>query len=291
MTDWKISTARSIHGVSNVEYITVTWSHKTPGTAQAQEEEIVLKKLILLWFLALAIVGVPLAGLAQATFRQYAYVADSGGVSVASITSRAITLGAGDLVIVSCRTGNGSASNIMVSSSPSNTFKQLTAQIGGPGSQQVSYAMNARPGSTTFTCTPNLSSPYQSMVVLDYGMPPNSGALDQQGGSTTPPGLTYTSPSLSTSSAGPELIVLCGTVGSAEYAFTGGAIGSWRTTLRGVSGASPKAHADQGCEDAIAGSKQKSITGRITYGSKQPWAATVGTFVLEWQPRSSPKAH
>jgi hypothetical protein len=244
----------------------------------------VLKKLSPLLFLALAVVGVPLAGLAQATFRQYTYVADSGGVNVASITSPAITLGAGDFVHVSCRTGYGSIKSIVVTSSPSNTFTQLAIQAGGPGSQQSSYAMNVRAGSTTFTCTPNDGAAYQSMIVLDYGVSPNSGALDQQVGSTTPAEPTYTSPTF-TSSSGAELIILCGTVASTDYAFTAGPIGSLRTTLRGVSAPSLRSHADAGCEDAIARVGQKSITGRMTYGSKQPWAVTVGTFVLKGPPK------
>ena len=243
-----------------------------------------LKKLIPLFFLALALVGVPLAGLAQATFRQYTYVADSGGVNVASITSPAITLGAGDFVLVSCRAGYGSAKSIVVTSSPSNTFSQLTVQAGGPGSQQSSYAMNVKAGSTTFTCTPNIASPYQSMIVLDYGVSPGSGALDGQAGSTTPAEPTYTSPAFSTSSSDTELIILCGTVASTDYAFTAGSIGSLRATLRGVSASSLRSHADAGCEDAITRVSQKSINGRITYGKSQPWAATVGTFVLKARP-------
>ena len=267
--------------MSNLEFITVTWPHKTPGTAQAQQEEIVLKRFSPLLFLALAVVGVPLAGLAQATFRQYTYVADSGPNNVASITSPAITLSAGDFVYVSCRTGNGSARSIAVSSSPNNTFTQLNAQAGGPGSQQSASAMNVQAGPTTFTCTPNVPSPYQSMIVLDYGVSLNSGALDRQVGSTTGGTSTYTSPPFNISYAGPELIILCGTVGSANDAFTAGSIGSLRATLRGVSASSLKSHADAGCEDAIIAAPQKLIKGRINYGSPQPWAATVGTFVLK----------
>jgi len=267
--------------VLNLEFITVTWPHKTPGTAQAQEEEIVLKKLSLLLFVALAVAGVPLAGLAQATFRQVTYVADSGGTNVAFITSPAITLGAGDFVHVSCRTGFGSTKSIVVRSNPPNAFNPLPIQAGGPGSQQSSYAMNVRPGPTTFTCAPNAPAPYQSMIVLHYSVPFGSGALDKWVGSTTPAEPTYTSPSFSTSSSGAELIILCGTVASTDYAFTAGSIGSLKTTLRGVSAYSLQAHADAGCEDAIATVPQKLIKGRITYGESQPWAVTVGTFVLK----------
>jgi hypothetical protein len=275
--------------VLNLEFITVTWPPKTPGTAQAQEEEIMLKKLIPLFFLALALVGVPLAGLAQATFRQYTHVSDSGGTNVGFITSPAITLSAGDFVLVSCRTGNGLATSIAVTSSPSNAFKQLAVQAGGPGSQQSSYAVNVRSGSTTFTCTPNAPSPYQSMIVLDYGVSPNTVFLDKQAGSTTPSKPTYTSPAFSTSSSAAELMILCGTVGGGNNIFTAGSFGPLKTTLRGVSASSLKSNADMACEDAIAPTRQASIWGRIAYGSSQPWAATVGAFLLEAPAKSSPK--
>jgi len=245
----------------------------------------VLKRLSLLLFLALAVVGIPLAGLAQATFRQYTYVADSGGGNVATITSPAIIVGAGDLVYVSCRTGFGSTKSIVVTSSPPNTFTQLAIQAGGPGSQQSSYALNVRQGSTTFACAPNAPAPYQSMIVLDYGVFPNSAAFDKQVGSTTPAGTIYTSPPFSTSASGTELIILCGTVASTDYAFAEGSIGSLKTTLRGVSARLLKGPADAGCEDALSTVSQRSITARITYATRQPWAATVGTFVLKAPPK------
>ena len=250
-----------------------------------------LKRFSPLLFLAFAVVGVPLAGLAQATFRQYTYVADNGPVNVLSITSPAIPLVAGDFVYVFCRSNTGPRS-IAVTSSPSNTFRSLTLQNNGSSiAEQASYATSVVAGPTTFTCTPSIGVNYQSMIVLDYGVSPDSSALDAQAGGTNAGESTYTSPSFSTLSSSAELIIMCGTVGSASYAFTAGSIGSLRTTLRGVSASSLKHTADAACEDAIARVPQRSIKGGITYGSRQPWAATVGTFELKGPARQSPKVH
>jgi hypothetical protein len=95
---------------------------------------------------------------ATPTFKQYTYVADTGSGKLGSITSPAITLTSGDFVFVFCQTRD-SATGFTVTSSPANTFNQLTSQTAA-STEQASYSVNAGSGSTTFTCTPSASAAY-----------------------------------------------------------------------------------------------------------------------------------
>jgi len=87
-------------------------------------------------------------------YKQSTFVAEGSSTPVASITSPAMTVAAGDLLIVFCRSGPSTQTGVTVTSSPANTFNQLTAQVNTWGVEQESYALSAGAGSTTFTCTP-----------------------------------------------------------------------------------------------------------------------------------------
>lgn len=214
------------------------------------------------------------------TFSKYTFVTDSGSTSVASITSPAIILGSGDFVVVSCRTGTASQT-VTVTSSPANTFTQLTAQSSATvGSSQMSYALTVSSGSTTFTCTPSASSGFQSMVVLDYTHTGASAAFDAQGGSTTCNAGAGTNQCqvASFSTAANVTIIQCGTVGS-TLVWSAATIGANAAVLRGVSSGALANNADQGCQDTTFNPAQTGITAALQYSSTNlAGSTTVASF-------------
>lgn len=215
-------------------------------------------------------------------FAAYTY-AKENTTSLSSITTTgantggAITLTSGDFVIVFCRGYQPSVSSFTVTSSPSNTWTQLTAQsITSEQIVQASYSNGTAAGSTSFTCTPNAASQYMSVVVLQYHHTMSS--FGTQTGTTASAATTFTSGSFSTSA--PSLIVFCTSMSSTSTYTTAGSIGSLTTTMRGTSGSNLTSGGDAGCEDASSNASQSSITASMTTnaGSSLYWAGTVATF-------------
>ena len=219
------------------------------------------------------------AGGNSAIFKQYTYVPERNSASIASITSPSIVLAAGDFVVVSCGTPENLTSSV-ATSTPANTFAPLTFANNANGTGiQTSYAMNVSAGSTTFTCTPNASAGYQSMVVLDYSGVATSAALDVNigDGSQWDPG--YVSAPFSTTSSATELMLLCGRWGDFTKTFTAGSMGAASAVLRGVSGSSITGNANQACEEVTTTATQTNITASLTYGQSNPIAVNIGTFI------------
>lgn len=212
------------------------------------------------------------------SFVAYTFVANTNcGGTCASITSSAITLTAGDFVLVFCRNGNTGGNAEVVTSSPANTWTQLSSHsTASVATEQASYSFGVGAGSTTFTCTPTLAASSNSMIVLQYH-PGFLTALDVQqfgdnaGANTT----TLTSATFTTTAKG--LIIWCTTTGALGITYTAGSIGSGSGTLRGFSAASNGVGSDA-CEDNLTSGSQASITAAMSISSSQKFAGTVGAF-------------
>lgn len=97
---------------------------------------------------------------------QVGYVSDTGGTSGASITSGSISL-SGGCYVVACHAyqSGGGMTGITVTSSPSGSWSQFSSHIISTEALVMDLA-SLSSGSTTFTCTPTVSSQLQSMVVM-----------------------------------------------------------------------------------------------------------------------------
>jgi hypothetical protein len=215
------------------------------------------------------------AGASTYTFSQYTFVAEQSS-SLASITSPSITTTAGDVAIVWCRSQASTVTSITATDSKSDAFTALTFRTASsPGAAQGSYSLNLAGGSTTFTCTPNVSVAFQAMVVLVYNHSGAAATFDTQTGNTHSSTSTATSPTFSTSTAG--LVIMCGSVNGFRT-FTAGNIGGSASTLRGVSAASLVTTSDAGCEDKQFVAAQTNITAAITANTLVNWDETVVAF-------------
>jgi hypothetical protein len=220
---------------------------------------------------------------ARAGFTNYTYVANTGVGSVSSITSPALTMSGGDFVLVMCAS-TAATTGDPASSTPSNTFNTLTFQAdSGDYQVQLSYATNMASGSTTFTCTPNVSSAFQSMIVLHYA--PSTVTMTspvdvQSGGYNNGTVSTFTVPpsgSITTTNA-KDTIILCGGGTITAGAFTAGSIGGTGATLRGVDGATLGTSSKFGCEDLAVTTTQSMITGSISNANTGNWTGTIAAF-------------
>lgn len=218
-------------------------------------------------------------------FAASTYVANSGSNS-ASITSPAIKLLAGQFALVHCAADEVTVTGITATSSPSNTWSQLTLRsVATQVYVQDSYNANVGAGSTTFTCTPNTSAQL-SMIVLVYSGVATTSSLDVQAGGTAAAASTVTSSSFSTSQ-NVELIIACASGPGSGISWNGpwtpGLIGSPTATLRQISnytatGSSAKTASD-GCEDTITSTTQSTITAAISnVGASATMVESVAAF-------------
>jgi hypothetical protein len=193
------------------------------------------------------------------TYSQGTHLNQNASV-LASITSSALTLGAGDFVVLYCQVNSADTITMTGSSSPTSTPTALTQQnlpSHGSGGRMIYFA-NMAAGSTTFSCNFSPNGQYMSMAVVDY---------THTGGNTFDASVssfsatvnnTWTSPAFSTTGA--DLIVLCRGTGFDNGSYSAGAIGANTATLRD--------HGDTtGCEDTQFATAQTSITGSMTYSS------------------------
>jgi hypothetical protein len=209
-------------------------------------------------------------------FFQSTFVTTTSATPIASITSPALTLTAGDFVFVACRTGT-STTTITATSTPANTFTRSSGTgTASLGTIQTSWSFGVAAGSTTFTCTPAGTGPFQNMVVLEYH-PGFLTTIDSQVGSSgSGTGTTITSASFSTAAKG--LIIMCVTTNAGNH-MTAGTIGSGSATLREVSdGIGTNTAANTGCEDSITAASQSTITGTLTLNASENWVSTVNSF-------------
>lgn len=216
-------------------------------------------------------------------FETSTWVSDVAGSS-ASVTSPAIPLSAGQLAYVHCVTYTGNViTGFTVTSSPSNTFVKLNAQLNGVTGPAIqdSYALNVGAASTTFTCTPNTSAAHLSMVVLIYSGLLTSGAFDVQATGTSTSSSAVTTGTFSTATNVEVVIDCAGSLGAGP-AWTAGSIDSATAILRQVDSISPAYGASYGaCEDIITSARQTNITAAISStGSPTSMSATAAAFKI-----------
>jgi len=214
------------------------------------------------------------SGASTYTFVDYTYVAVNAS-SLASITSPALTLSAGDFAVVAWR--GVITSSPTFSNSCGDTFTELTGTVWvGVAYFQMAYVLSTCSGSITFTVTPTSSTTFQSMTVLHYSHTGAAASFDSQVTDTAGPGAnSITSTSFNTSAAG--LTIFCSTL-DGSVPFSVGNIGGSAGTERGRSAAS--GNADMMCEDRQFGSAQTGITAAMSDNdpSTYSWGATVGNF-------------
>lgn len=219
---------------------------------------------------------------AQSTYPQYVPGASSfASASAASITSSAVTVSAGDLVVAYCRGGTTTAASVVLSSSVSiGSFTgvgfDLITSGSGTGYGEAFYLMGATSGgSSTFTCTPSVASTFQGITVMVFH-PGNLTSVDytaiaNQTGSSLK---VYTTPTFSTTGAG--LIVVCGDGLFGAEPFMPGFIGPYAASFSQglVSGAAA-------CESTVTTAAQASITanmGSVSGNSGAQWGGAILSF-------------
>ncbi len=200
-----------------------------------------------------------------------AFIAASGG----AYTSPALTLTAGDFVLVFCMNTNTAGIFFTITSTPANTFTNVTSLFQSQnGSMTQAYAFGAGAGSTTFTCTPASNVTGRSMIVLQYH-PGFLTVLDtSQTGASLSPATTLTSTAFTTAAKG--LIIFCARAGVGAQTFTAGAIGGATATLRGFDLGS---NAGSGmCEDTTPATSQSTITAAVSYSTGANATGIVAAF-------------
>jgi hypothetical protein len=198
-------------------------------------------------------------------FNRYTYVVATNSTVIASITSPSILVTANDLVAVVCSAAKTALTGITASSSGSGyswTRRSLQQYSGSPTYQQVSWAVAPATGSFTYTCTPNTSSGYQQMMVVDFS---GTGTSVETGtGGSTSTTTTPTSGSFSTSQRTLILDCLSMTQGSTTGTWTAGSIAGNGATLIAVNAASLSTAAQMGCEVYQATASVSSVTAAVS---------------------------
>lgn len=164
-------------------------------------------------------------------------MASSGGSSVTSITSPAITVTAGDFVFGLCQQAALSGGTTSTISSPANTFHQLTVSSTASGTVQGFYSLSAGAGSTTFTCNFGQSNNFAQVFVYTFHHSGVSAAFisgtDVSAGLTCASSASCTSGTFSTGAVTPGLVAYCGSI-PANETWTAGNIGGSASTLQGT---------------------------------------------------------
>lgn len=189
--------------------------------------------------------------------------------SASSITSPALTMTAGDFVYVECLFSAGTTT-ITTTSTPSNTWHELTSSGAAIGGMQPAYAFSVGAGSTTFTCNYSPASAVQIIIVLQYH-PGFLSAFDVETvdlGSSS--GTNVQTPSSFTTTA-QGLIIVCGHDDSTTPTWSAGLIGSTTATLR-------RADLTLACEDTMPNAAQGAIKGALTLSSSANWIVHAKAF-------------
>lgn len=193
----------------------------------------------------------------------YTYVSDSTAIS---LTSPAMSVTAGELLVVSCRFGTGTTCT--TTDSASNTYTPLTARINGTTDQQISWAIASTTASITFTVTQSASAAGLSLVAMHY-----SGAgtvADTSAGANS-----LTTAAFTTSQR--TLNVWCGAVGALTTWQITNINGAWSSA--GVSQSTINAaNADQGCAWGVNKGVIYGAAAPITAGSSTSPVSTVLAF-------------
>ena len=192
----------------------------------------------------------------------YTFVADS---TAASVTSPSMSVTAGELLVVNCRFGTGSACT--VTDSGSNTWHALSSVNNSGVLNQMSWAIAAATGSVTFTVTQSSSVAGLSLVAMHYSGAGSSLNTSATGTSTTTSAFTTTQRTLN---------VYCVSIGAlTTYQIT--QLGVWNSA--GVSQSAINAsNADQGCAWSVSNGQFYGAANPITAGSGNSPASSVLAF-------------
>lgn len=216
--------------------------------------------------------------------KQFTYVAQTSSSSIASITSPSITVAANDLLVVFCGTGsfNASITSIPTTSSQSNVWNALTMQgtNSSTGTEQESWAIASGSAATTFTCTPTVNAPYQSMAVLDFSNTGTTINTNVGSSSSVSPGISYTSPSWTTSQR--TLNIYCTLVDPTVLGyFSASKIAGARGYIGGVSNSNMYTTSWSGCTydiSAVGLTSQTATNYYTTINTPSGWAGTFAAF-------------
>lgn len=206
----------------------------------------------------------------------YTFVAETTGTTV---TTPAISVTAGQLLIVSCRFGVGST--CVSTDSASDTFTAITAQnIGGVGTGiKMSYAIAGTTGSTTFTCTQGSSGGGLSCIALPISGITGSSPNTNTGGTTTTPttvvGNFEGTTNFSFTTTARTIDIFCGAVDSGAGYFQSAALGGNSGWIVAQASAGLSTNADQACETQIVPYALPGGTAAMIYGASVESAYSV----------------
>ena len=198
----------------------------------------------------------------------YTFVAETTGTAV---TTPAISVTAGQLLIVSCRFGVGST--CVSTDSASDTFTPITAQnIGGVGTGiRMSYAIATATGSTTFTCTQGSSGGGLSCIAFPIsgitGTSPNTNNGSTTTSNSTVVGHLQNTVSFTFTTTARTIDIFCGAIDSGADTLQPGILAGGFGTIVALSSASQGTNADQGCEVQIVPYALPGGTAAMLYGS------------------------
>jgi hypothetical protein len=215
--------------------------------------------------------GYPYSSLSVPAITQYTFVAEKNSTSIASITSPSLTLPSGAFVGVFCR-GPAALTSIVVTSSPSTTWTAEALQsFSGQQAAQLSIGSPAA-GATTFTCTPNTSAGYQSMIV--FVVTGTLGTVNTTVGSAVTSATSVTSPAFTTT--GRTLTIMCAGTVSLSSTYTPGLIGGIVGSIGAASlGSIGGTGADGVCASSLIPYAVPGATAIMAASPASYWAETV----------------
>jgi hypothetical protein len=174
-------------------------------------------------------------------------------LSVNNVTSPSLTLSAGDVVAIFCRSPQTSGT-FSFSSTPTNTINGSFGEDISGGSSQMALIQSAGAGSTTVNCQATNAGTYMALTVLQFH-PGFLTAVDTSSFGHNS-GTSITSSSFSTSAKG--LIIFCADARFASGTFSAGLIGGVSSNLATSGGTFPP------CEYLITTTAQISITAAMS---------------------------
>lgn len=179
--------------------------------------------------------------------------------SVASVTSPAATYTAGDVIVVSVRT-NTAGRSCTFSSTPAATWNALTGQ-NGTTTQTILMGWAVAPGgSTTVTCTLDVSDTFVNMITLDLtGV---SGTLNASAGATGSVAVV----TVPLATTGKTFNILCGTIASTASFYSAFTVNQASAQLFGTDSNSSAAQTAF-CSGGPTYAAWSSMSASATYGA------------------------
>lgn len=188
------------------------------------------------------------------------------GAGTTTTVSCTITPTAGDFIFALCRGGNTSTPAFTTTSSPANTFAQISVANAAGGSSQGSYAFGVVGSSTTFTCTVATGVNFQGIQVLDYA-PGSTTAFAAGSGNGVTGSSTFTSNSVSVT--GSAFYIVCADAEFGPPTLTAGLINGSAATGRTLTSPS------SGCQDLAVTPTTSSAVGTILGSASGNWDGSI----------------